>query len=418
MAKNNSKPARTFKLNDYAAIVGDSTIDELKLLAEQLKGKKIQHINSTYVGGGVAEMLNTIIPLMRELGVDIEWNIIEGNAEFFNVTKKFHNAIHGRSEIIVDRDFDIYLKTAREYITKTKITGDVVFVHDPQPIALIQNKKKFKNKKWVWRCHIDASSPNERVWDFLSTFVEGYDASIFSSPKFTHPLKIPQFLICPAIDPLSDKNIDLSQDVIDGVLKKYGISKDKPIVAQISRYDYLKDPVGVIEAFKLVKRYIDAQLIFVGNSAADDPEGSKVLAEVQEKAKGIPDIHPLLISQENNDIDVNALQRASSVIVQKSLKEGFALTVTEALWKGKPVVASAVGGIPLQIKHQYSGLLCHSIEGAALKIRQLLNSPSYAKRLAHNGCTHIKHNFLITRLIREHMLLSLSLNHEGDIIQL
>jgi len=405
-------------LNDYIPIVGEDTIDELKLLASKLKGKKIQHINSTRVGGGVAEMLARIVPLMQELGVDVVWDVIEGNADFFSVTKKFHNALHGRPEIIVDRDFDVYLETAKTYNRTTKIKGDIVFVHDPQPIALIQNKKKLRDVKWIWRCHIDVSSPNERVWDFLSAFVEGYDASMFSSPKFTRSLKIPQFLICPAIDPLSDKSRPLSKETISKVLSKYGIDSRKPIISQVSRYDYLKDPVGVIDAFKLVKRYIDAQLVLVGNSAADDPEGEKVLGEVRERAKDIPDIHILLIDPENNDIEVNALQRASSVIVQKSLKEGFALTVTEALWKEKPVVASAVGGIPLQIKNMYSGLLCHCVEGAALKIRQVLNNPAFAKRLAHNGNMHIKRNFLLTRLIREHMLLALSLGQKGDIIAL
>ncbi|TRZ79753.1 glycosyltransferase [bacterium] len=405
-------------LNDYIPIVGEDTIEELKLLAARLKGKKIQHINSTRVGGGVAEMLARIVPLMQELGVDIEWDVIEGNADFFSVTKKFHNALHGRPEIITDKDFDVYLETARTYNRTTKINGDIVFVHDPQPIALIQNKKKLKDVKWIWRCHIDVSTPDERVWDFLSAFVEGYDASMFSSPKFTRPLKIPQFLICPAIDPLSDKSRPLSKETIAKVLSKYGIDSKKPIISQVSRYDYLKDPVGVIDAFKLVKRYVDAQLVLIGNSAADDPEGEEVLAQVRERAKDIPDIHILLIEPENNDIEVNALQRASSVIVQKSLKEGFALTVTEALWKEKPVVASAVGGIPLQIKNMYSGLLCHCVEGAALKIRQFLNNPAFAKRMAHNGSMHIKHNFLLTRLIREHMLLALSLGQKGDIITL
>ncbi|MFA5369688.1 MAG: glycosyltransferase [Candidatus Omnitrophota bacterium] len=405
-------------LNDYISIVGEDTVEELRFLASRLKGRKIQHINSTRSGGGVAEMLSRVVPLMRELGVDIEWDVIEANPDFFNVTKKFHNALHGMSEALSDKDFDIYIESAQAYNKSTKICGDIVFVHDPQPIALIQNKKRTKDVKWIWRCHIDVSSPDERVWDFLSAFIEGYDASVFSSPKFTRPLKIPQFLICPAIDPLSDKSRPLEEDTILKVLSKYGIDRQKPIISQVSRYDHLKDPVGVIEAFKLVKRYIDAQLVLIGNSAADDPEGADVLKEVKEKAKGVPDVHVLLIEPENNDIEVNALQRASSVIVQKSIKEGFALTVTEALWKEKPVVASAVGGIPLQIKNMYSGLLCHCVEGAALRIRQVLNNPSFAKRLGHNGRMHIRRNFLLTRLIREHMLLALSLGQKGDIVSL
>lgn len=406
-------------LKDYEQVVGSSIIEELKRLADALKGKKIQHINSTRIGGGVAEMLNRVIPIMRELGVDIQWNVIEGNHDFFNVTKKFHNSLHGREENITDEDLEIYLDTAHKYIKDTEITGDVVFVHDPQPIALIQKKRENDKRRWIWRCHIDVSSPNERIWNFLEGFIEGYDASIFSSPKFTRPLKIPQFLICPAIDPLCDKNKELEQEIIEEVLSRYGIDKDKPIITQVSRYDYLKDPVGVIEVFKMVKRYIDCQLVLAGNQAADDPETEKVFAEVKKAAEGIDDINLLMISTETNDIDVNAIQRASSVILQKSVKEGFALTVTEALWKCKPVIASAVGGIPLQIKHKYSGLLCHSVEGAAMYIKQILNNPEYANNLASNGRIHIERNFLITRLIREHMLISIAVFNNGkDVINL
>lgn len=405
-------------LKHYEDIVGPSIMNELKLIADRLKGKKIQHINSTKVGGGVAEMLHRVIPLMQELGIDASWDVIEGNAEFYNVTKKFHNALHGRTEDITDEDFNIYRKMSEHNINKMQLTGDIEFIHDPQPAALIEKKKKNDGRKWLWRCHVDVSEPNERVWAFLLNYIERYDGSVFSSPKFTRPLSIPQFLVCPAIDPLSDKNKPLNPGFINKVLDKYKIDKDKPIVSQISRYDYLKDPVGVVEAFKLVKKYVDCQLILAGNKAADDPETDKVLALVKESAKGVPDIHILLIPPENNDTDINALQRASTVVVQKSLKEGFALTVTEALWKEKPVVASAVGGIPLQIKHRYSGLLCHSIEGAAMQIRQLIHSPDYAKRLARNGKAHIKRNFLITRLLKEHLLMAAALNNEGDEIRL
>lgn len=402
-------------LKNYADIVGSSIIDELKLVGGKLKGKKIQYINSTRVGGGVAEMLNRIVPLFKEMGVDVCWDVIEGDKKFFNVTKKFHNALHGRKEHITDEDFETYMQTSERNIKKINIRGDIVYIHDPQPAFLIEKRNR---EKWIWRCHIDVSAPNERVWGFLLQFIERYDASVFSSPKFTRPLNIPQFLVCPAIDPLSDKNRPLSQREINSVLDKYGIDKTKPIVCQVSRYDYLKDPVGVIEAFKLVKKYIDCQLVLAGNRAADDPETDKVYAEVMERAKGVPDVHALIISPEHNDTDINALQRASTVIIQKSIKEGFALTVTEALWKEKPVVASAVGGIPLQIKHRYSGLLCHSIEGAAMQIRQLLHSPAYAKRLANNGKAHIKRNFLLTRLMREHMLMALALYNEGDVMYL
>ncbi len=254
------------------------------------------------------------------------------------------------------------------------------------------------------------------MWKFLRDFIVQYDASVFSAPGFAQQLPIRQFLISPSIDPLSDKNKELPKESIDAVLYKYGIPKDKPIITQISRFDRLKDPVGVIEAYKQVKKYVDCRLILAGGTAVDDPESEEVLEDVKEKAKGDSDIHILLLPQ--NDIEVNALQRASTVILQKSIKEGFGLTVSEALWKAKPVVASHVGGIPLQIKHKYSGLLCHSVEGAAFGIKQLLNSPEYAQRLGKNGHEHIKNNFLLTRHLKDYMLLFISLYHMEDIVYL
>jgi len=401
------------KIEDYASLVGQSVIDDLRLLADRLKGRVVQHINSTSVGGGVAEILHRMVPLLRELGVDTRWDLIKGGAQFFDVTKKFHNVLHGRKEEITQRDFDIFMETSHLNINEVNIYGDIVFVHDPQPIALI--RKKHENK-WIWRCHIDVSEPHKRVWDFLMDFISLYHAAVFSAPSFSRKLPIRQFLIAPSIDPLSDKNKDLPQEVINGVLAKYGIIRDKPIVTQISRFDKLKDPVGVIEAFLQVKKYIDCQLILAGGSATDDPEGAKVFQEVMEKSQKDKDIHILLLPQ--NDIEVNALQRASDVILQKSLREGFGLTVSEALWKAKPVVASNVGGIPLQIKHKYSGLLCHSVDGAAFAIKQLLNSPDYARKLGENGREHIRNNFLLTRHLRDYMLLFLSLYHQEDLVYL
>ncbi|MDP3041653.1 MAG: glycosyltransferase [Candidatus Omnitrophota bacterium] len=401
------------KIEEYIPLVGQAVIDDLRLLSERLKGKVIQHINSTPVGGGVAEILNRMVPLLRELGVDTKWDVIKGEEQFFGVTKKFHNALHGRAEEITQRDFDIFMQTSQENIENVDIYGDIVFVHDPQPIALI--KKKATNK-WLWRCHIDVSDPNLKVWGFLMDFIVQYDSAVFSAPAFSRKLPIRQFLIPPSIDPLSDKNKELPEETINAVLRKYNIKKDKPILIQISRFDRLKDPIGVIDAYLRVKKYIDCQLILAGGTADDDPEGFKVLEEVKEKAKNDPDIHILLLPQ--NDIEVNALQRASDIIVQKSLKEGFGLTVAEALWKAKPVVASNVGGIPLQIKHKYSGLLCHSVEGASFAIKQLLSSPAYAMKLGENGREHIKNNFLITRHLRDYMLLFLSLYHPEDIVNL
>jgi trehalose synthase len=401
------------KIDDYIPIVGASVIDDLKLLADKLKGKVIQNINSTSVGGGVAEILSRTVPLLKDLGVDARWDLIKGGEQFFQVTKRFHNALHGRAEEITQRDFDIFLETSQKNIDELNIYGDIVFVHDPQPVALI--RKKAANK-WIWRCHIDVSNPSQKIWQFLMGFIANYDAAVFSAPSFSSVLPIRQFLISPSIDPLSDKNKELTTEEIDSVLRKYGINRDKPIITQISRFDRLKDPVGVIEAYKRVKKYIDCQLILAGGTATDDPEGISVLKEVREKASEDKDIHILLLPQ--NDLEVNALQRASDVIVQKSIREGFGLTVTEALWKAKPVVASNVGGIPLQIKHRYSGLLCHSVDGAAFAIKQILNSPEYAKKLGENGREHIRNNFLLTRHLRDYMLLFLALYHPEDIVYL
>ena len=357
-----------------------------------------------------------MVPLLVQLGVDVRWNVIKGSEEFFRVTKKFHNALHGRQERIAPQDFPLFLETTQRNIEELKLVGDIIFIHDPQPVALVTKKREW-GKKWVWRCHIDLSRSSEEVWNFLQPFVVQYDAAVFSAPAFSHELPIRQFLISPSIDPLSDKNRELPQQTIDSVLAKYDIPNDKPIITQVSRFDYLKDPVGVIEAFQMVRKSIDCRMVFAGGTASDDPESDKVLAEVRERAGGNPDIHILLIPS-GSDIEINALQRASTIIVQKSLGEGFGLTVSEALWKAKPVVASAVGGIPLQVKNKFTGLLSHGIEGTAYALRQLLNNPEYARWLGENGREHVRHNFLITRHLRDYLLLFIALEHTEDIIRL
>ncbi len=376
----------------------------------------IQNINSTFTGGGVAEILSRMLPLLEQLGVDARWHTIVGSPEFFQVTKKFHNTLHGRQEEITASDFALFLEVSQQNIREMEFCGDIVFVHDPQPVAMVSRKKEI-GRKWIWRCHIDVSQPNPNVWSFLEPFVVQYDAAVFSAPSFSHSLPIRQFLISPSIDPLSDKNKELSQQTIDSVLEKYGIPQDKPIIIQISRFDYLKDPVGVIQAFEIVRRSIDCRLVFAGGTATDDPESEKVLAEVKERAGSNRDIHILLVPP-GSDVEINALQRASTVIVQKSHREGFGLTVTEALWKAKPVVASAVGGITLQVKNRFTGLLSYGIEGTAYAIRQLLTNPEYARWLGQNGREHVRYNFLITRHLRDYLLLFLALEHPQDIIYL
>lgn len=400
------------KIQDYVPIVGRSTIEELRALAELLSGKVLQNINSTFTGGGVAEILTRMVPLLNQLGVDAQWTTIKGYKDFFDVTKKFHNALHGRNEDISSEDFSLFMDVSKKNIEGLKCQGDIFFIHDPQPVALIAKKKELGGK-WIWRCHIDVSNPDKRVWEFVRNFVADYDASVFSAPNFSQQLPIRQFLISPSIDPLSDKNKELPSETIDSVLNKYGLDKDKPIIAQISRFDYLKDPLGVIQAFEMARKSIDCQLVLAGGTATDDPESEKVLEEVRERASGNPDIHILLIPPES-DMEINALQQAATIILQKSIKEGFGLTVTEALWKGKPVVASAVGGIQLQVKNKLTGLLCHSVEGAAYAIKRLLGNPEYADWLGKNAREHVRQNFLITRHLKDYILLFISLYYNSD----
>ena len=402
------------KLDAYREIVGETIVEELYLLAERLSGKVIQNINSTFVGGGVAEILCNIVPLLNDLGVDARWDVIKGDENFFQITKKMHNALHAVKEEFAESDFDHFLKVNKQNAKELEFYGDVVFVHDPQPVALIERKKP--GSKWAWRCHIDFSNPGQEVWLFLEKFIERYDCAVFSAPAFARPLSIRQVLISPSIDPVSDKNRELSNDMVESVFEKYGIDQSRPVITQISRFDYLKDPIGVIKAYRLAKKNMDCQLVLAGGGATDDPEGAEVLEKVRSEADGDEDIFILLLPPESN-LEINALQRGSSIVLQKSLREGFGLTVSEALWKAKPVIASAVGGIPLQIQHEYSGILTHTIEGTAYWIKRVLSDPDYAKSLGKNGKEHIRNHFLITRHLRDYLMLFLSLYYKEDIIR-
>jgi trehalose synthase len=402
-------------IEEYADIVGKAMINELFLLARNLQGKTVQNINSTAVGGGVAEILLRMIPLLKQLGVDARWDVIKGDERFFNTTKKIHNALHGVAAKIADDEFEHFVAINRRNAEEIGF-ADVVFVHDPQPIVLIE-KKDLVGHKWLWRCHIDFSKPDVRVWKFLEQYINRYDAAVFSAPSFGRKLRIPQVLISPSIDPLSDKNKELPNEVIASVFERFGIDRSRPVVTQISRFDFLKDPVGVIKAYKIAKKHVDMQLVLAGGGATDDPEGPAVMEQVRQEAEKDPDVFVLFLPP-SSDIEINALQRGSTVILQKSLKEGFGLTVAEALWKAKPTIAGAVGGIPLQITHKHSGILTHSIEGTAYWMKQLVNEPEFAKKLGLNGKEHVKDNFLITRHIKDYLLLFLSLFHEGDIVYL
>jgi trehalose synthase len=394
-------------LDDYARLHAAGEIEELRALAKPLRGRSIEMINSTAIGGGVAEILNRLVPLAEELDLHFKWGVMTGGEDFFDVTKSFHNALHGAPYHASPRDFEIFLAYTERNRTTLPLDSEFVVIHDPQPAALIDARKPGSNH-WVWRCHIDLSRPNRAVWDFLEKFISRYDGAMFSSPEFSRQLPIPQYLFYPAIDPLSEKNQDLEPEFIAQVLARFRIDPMRPILTQISRFDRLKDPVGVIRAYHIVKRYFDCQLVLAGGSASDDPEGAIVLKEVLREADNDADIRVIELPAWA-PLEVNALQRASTIVIQKSLREGFGLTVSEALWKKKPVVASAVGGIPIQIIHKHTGLLAHSVEGTAYQIRFLLSHPEIAAKLGEHGHQHVKENFLITQKLKRYLTLFLTL---------
>ncbi len=347
---------------------------------------------------------------MNSLGLSADWRVLTGTEAFFTVTKSMHNALQGEPIDITEEMYRLFLKSNQENAERlSPIDSDFVIIHDPQPAAFIKIRKKNDLGLWIWRCHIDLSASSEDVWNFLKPFVEQYDAAIFHTARFGDPgLPVRQFLIPPSIDPLSPKNQDLSHNTIERVLQRFDISPEKPIITQVSRFDKFKDPQGVIRAYQLVKERIgDCQLVLAGGFATDDPEGKPMFEELSKIAHSDRDIH-LLNLPPFSDMEINAIQRASDVVIQKSLKEGFGLTVTEALWKKKPVIGGAVGGIPLQVLHGITGFLVRSIEGAAYHIRLLLRHPEITRRLGENGYYHVKQNFLLTRHLRNYLALFLA----------
>jgi len=395
-------------LDDYRPVVGTGELDVLRTLAASLAGKSVKMVNSTALGGGVAEILNRAVPLLSDLGLRTAWEVIKGGEDFFEVTKNFHNALHGQPHTIRPEEFEVFLACTEMNRRSLEFGEDFVVIHDPQPVGLVLSRGDRPNR-WVWRCHIDLSNPHPEVWSFLHQFVRRYDAALFSSPSFTRRLEIPQYLFYPSIDPLSEKNRDLEPAVVRAALERYGIDPQRPVITQISRFDRLKDPLGVIQAYRLVKAFHpDSQLVLAGGSASDDPEGQAVWKEVQEAAASDPDIHVLNLPPWS-PLEINALQRGSTIVVQKSLREGFGLTVTEALWKKKPVVASAVGGIPLQVIHKLTGQLAHSVEGTAYQIRLLLSNPAVAMHLGELGHQHVRQHFLITSNVKRYLTLFLRL---------
>jgi trehalose synthase len=404
-------------LNDYEPIVGAEVIGQLHRLAERLGPRRFVHVNSTRSGGGVAEILSRAVPLLNQVGLDVQWEVIQGDAEFFEVTKSFHNALQGEDVHLNNSLLEHYQEINRKNAAKFTWEADFVMVHDPQPAWLI-NEMRDRAKHWIWRCHIDASRPNRRVWKYLREVVSQYDASVFSMARFAQNLPHHQYIIRPSIDPLSEKNRELTEEEIQAVLERLNIERDKPIILQVSRFDSFKDPLGVIQAFHMVRKHAPCKLVLAGGEATDDPEGPKTLAEVMEAAHGEPDIHILLLPPDSH-YEINALQRAADIILQKSTREGFGLTVTEAMWKGKPVIGGAVGGIVLQIRDYNNGFLVNSPEGCAFRIRYLLHRPDLAKRMGNLAREFAREHFLITRTIRDYLtLLSLLENPDSHLIEL
>lgn len=403
-------------LESYAAITGPDVVDHLRQLAESLRGKKVVHVNSTRVGGGVAEILEKLVPLSNELGLDTSWEVISGGEEFYQCTKSMHNGLQGNRVHIGPPLLAAYeeANSANAEILREKLSeADFVFIHDPQPAGLLAHCPN-RRGKWVWRCHIDASHPYRPVWKYLRRMVDQYDASIFSLPAFAQPLRHPQYIIPPSIDPLSDKNIDLPQEEVERVRTEFALDPARPLLVQISRFDRFKDPKGVIQAYRLAKKFIPGlQLVLAGGGASDDPEGDIVLAEVREMANDDPDVHLLLLPPDAHRT-INALQRAADIVLQKSTREGFGLTVTEAMWKSKPVIGGDTGGIRLQVINYHTGFLVHTPEGAALRIRYLLRQKTRMQEMGIKGKEYARENFLLTRHLREYLTLMVGLHHQDE----
>ena len=394
-------------LDKYSPIVGEEKIGEIKRLAERVAGKSLCHVNSTSFGGGVAEILHRLIPLMQDVGLKADWRIIKGSDEFFNVTKAFHNGLQGMEISLTDAMRKTYLEYNEANAQRLDLHHDFIVAHDPQPAAII-SYQRIRIGKWIWRCHIDMSKPNPDFINFLIPVLHEYDSLIFTMNEFVpEPLKTRKAaIIPPSIDPLSDKNKPLSEDNIIAVLNRFGVDPEKPIITQVSRFDLWKDPLGVIDAYRIVKKEMpDVQLLLIACMAKDDPEGWNYYEKTARHAGEDSDIHLLTDLKCVTDIEVNAFQRASDVVLQKSTREGFGLTVAEALWKEVPVVAGNVGGITLQVLNGLNGFLVSSIQEAADRVLYLLKHPAEAKKMGAKGKYHILKNFLITRHLEDYLRL-------------
>jgi len=404
-------------LDRYEEVVGHQEVQCLRRLAERLAGTRVVHVNSTRTGGGVAEILGWMVPLMQELGLDVRWEVITAPPDFYRVTKAFHNGVQGVPVALKKRDFDLHYEVNRENALRLNLEADVVLVHDPQPIYLPKFTPEGQVGRWVWRCHIDASQPNRAVWKYLEAAIPHYKAAIFSMPAFARSLGCPMFLSPPSIDPLSDKNCPIPETERLETLSQLKIDPERPMLLQVSRFDRFKDPLGVIEAYRLLKPYYpELQLVLAGGPADDDPEGAEVLRDVLDQAGEDAAIKILMLPPDSHRA-INVLQRSAVVVLQKSLKEGFGLTVTEALWKNKPVIGGACGGITLQVHDYHTGFLVHSPAGAAYRIRYLLRYAEKRQRMGQNGHDFVREHFLLTRHLRDYLNVLLCLDRsEPDVL--
>lgn len=388
-------------LDEYREVSPKGTVDFLFRLSDLVKGRSLVHVNAVRYGGGAPELLRRLVPMMKALGVEARWEVIAGTQEYFTVVKKLTDALQGRDEKITEEMYQIFREINERNAKALNLEADLVMVHDHQPVGLVEYRTR---GAWVWRCHLDLAQPQRRAWTMLRRYVLKYDAAIFSLSGFAQRLPIPQFLIYPSIDPLSPKNREMSRSEINQIIDRLGIPRAKPILLQIAKFERFKDPLGVIQAYRIVKKHHDCQLVLAGSGVLHDPEGEAVLAEVREAAGRDPDIHLVQLPPEA-DLEINALQRVATVVLQKSLKEGFGVTVSEAMWKGKAVIGGTAGGITAQIIDEVTGYVVHSVEGAAFRARHLLNNPGLINRMGAAAREHVRRNFLITRHLSDHLTL-------------
>lgn len=383
-------------LEDYEQYVGPACVERVLKKAEKLRGFHIVHVNSTYYGGGVATMLSPLTLLMNSVGIKTGWRVIQGSPDFFGITKKIHNGLQGGDFHFTERKMKLYEDIVYENVVRNHLTHNMVLIHDPQPLPMVCGYDK--KGPWIWRCHIDLSNPNPELWAYLKRFVECYDAAIFSIREYAKDLSIPQLFFMPAIDPFSILNRELSEDEVNDRLNHYKIPTDLPLVVQVSRFDRWKDPEGVVRAFNIARREVDATLVLLGNVATDDPEG----VEVYESLLGSREERIIILSVEDTAL-VNSLQRRAAVVLQKSIREGFGLTVAEAMWKGTPVIGGNTGGIRYQIQDGVNGFLVSSEEEAAARIVQLVKDEQLRRQMGARGRETVKNQFLMSRLLEQYL---------------